>query len=344
MPEFIPARELARLYYVEAVRPILEADYPDLAHSAGLIGPGSEVLGFDTEMSTDHGWGPGVGIYLTEADHARLAGELRTTLGYKLPLLFRGWPTHFEEVPDDPGTEVPTLTETRPLNHHVRVTTLHRFVREYAGVDLDRELTVLDWLAIPEQNLRTLAGGAVYHDGLNVLEPMRRSLAYYPHDVWLYLLSAQWQRIGQEEPFVGRAGTVGDDLGSASHCRAAGARPDAPVPVDGKAVRALSQVVWLGICPARMRRYPDPHSPERAAGDRLARAREASVCCLRDRRHHPQRSGHHRAGARPSLALLEPAVLGDPGGEDRPRDLGGDPGPGGQAAALWGRQGRPVCR
>ena len=110
---------------------------------------------------------------------------------------------------------MPTLADTRPLKHHVRVTTLHRFIREYAGVYLDRELTALDWLVIPEQNLRTLAGGAVYHDGLNVLEPMRRSLAYYPHDVWLYLLSAQWQRIGQEEPFVGRAGIVGDDLGSA---------------------------------------------------------------------------------------------------------------------------------
>ena len=215
LPEFIPARELDRLYYVEAVRPILEADYPNLVHSAGLIGPGSEVLGFDTEMSTDHNWGARVAIYLTEADHARLADELRATLGYRLPFTFRGWSTAFEDVPGDPGTAVPRLTNTRPINHRVQVTTLPDFVREYIGVELDRELTVLDWLAIPEQNLRTLAAGAVYHDGLNVLEPMRLKLAYYPHDVWLYLLSAQWQRIGQEEPFVGRTGTAGDDLGSA---------------------------------------------------------------------------------------------------------------------------------
>jgi len=215
MPEFIPARELARLYYLEAVKPILNAGYPDLVHSAGLIGPGSEVLGFDTEMSTDHNWGPQVVIYLTQADHARFAGELRTTLGNKLPLVFRGWPTHFEEVPDDPDTVVPRLADARPINHRVWVTTLHGFVSRYLGVDLDREMIVLDWLAIPEQNLRTLAAGAVYHDGLNILEPMRRKLAYYPHDVWLYLLSAQWQRIGQEEPFVGRTGTVGDDVGSA---------------------------------------------------------------------------------------------------------------------------------
>jgi hypothetical protein len=215
VPEFIPARELARLYYIEAVRPILEVDYPNLVHSAGLIGPGSEVLGFDTEMSTDHNWGVRVAIYLAEADHARLADELRTTLSHKLPLVFRGWPTHFEQVPDDPETVVPRLADSRPINHRVQITTLHGFLREYIGVEPDRELTLLDWLAIPEQNLLSLVAGAVYHDGLNVLEPMRLKLAYYPHDVWLYLMSAQWQRIGQEEPFVGRAGTAGDDLGSA---------------------------------------------------------------------------------------------------------------------------------
>ena len=42
----------------------------------------------------------------------------------------------------------------------------------------------------------------------------REQLAYYPHDIWLYRLAAQWRRIAQEEAFVGRAGDVGDELGS----------------------------------------------------------------------------------------------------------------------------------
>jgi hypothetical protein len=214
-PTFIPGLELARLYYREAVKPIIQTTDPGLVHSAGLIGPGSEVLGFDTEMSTDHNWGTQVAVYLSETDHARLADDLRETLGYKLPFTFRGYPTHFEEVPDEPGTVLLAEATNRPINHRVQITTLGGFIRRYIGIELDLELTVLDWLTIPEQHLRTLVEGAVYHDGLDVLEPLRCKLAYYPRDVWLYLLSAQWQRIGQEEPFVGRVGIVGDEVGSA---------------------------------------------------------------------------------------------------------------------------------
>jgi hypothetical protein len=78
---FVPGLELSGLYYWEAVRPILDAGYPGLAHSAGLIGTGSEVLGFDTEMSADHSWGPRVIVYLSEEDHTRLAEQIGETLG-----------------------------------------------------------------------------------------------------------------------------------------------------------------------------------------------------------------------------------------------------------------------
>ena len=215
MPEFVPGLELSRLFYREAVQPILQTDFPTLAHSAALIGSGSEVLGLDTEMSRDHNWGPRLDIYLAEEDHRRWSDELSRVLGQKLPFTFRGYPTHFRDVPEEPGTVVLEAAETRPIHHRVQVLTLRGFLREYVGLEPGRELSLTDWLAIPEQKLRTLVAGAVYHDGVGVLEPLRRRLAYYPHDVWLYLLSAQWQRIGQEEPFVGRTGILGDELGSA---------------------------------------------------------------------------------------------------------------------------------
>jgi hypothetical protein len=54
----------------------------------------------------------------------------------------------------------------------------------------------------------------VYHDGLGTLAPLRARLAYFPDDVWRWMLACQWLRISQEEAFVGRAAEVGDTLGS----------------------------------------------------------------------------------------------------------------------------------
>ncbi len=88
------------------------------------------------------------------------------------------------------------------------------FWLDYLSFDLDREIEPIDWLTFPEQKLRTLMAGAVFHDDIG-LQAVRDRFAYYPHDVWLYLLAAGWARIGQEEHLMGRAGYVGDEIGSA---------------------------------------------------------------------------------------------------------------------------------
>jgi hypothetical protein len=213
---FIPGLELSRLCYVEAVAPILAARFPGLVHSAGLLGTGSEVLGFDTPRSMDHWWGPRVMLFLRSEDYTpALAEEIRQALGNELPFEVHGFSTHMREVDRATGTVFMQRTDQRPLNHLVLVTSASRFFDGYLGVDpLDRPLTPAEWLATPEQRLRTVASGGVWHDGTGELERARRLLRWYPHDVWLYLLAAQWRRIEQEEAFPGRCAEVGDELGS----------------------------------------------------------------------------------------------------------------------------------
>lgn len=213
---FIPGLELARAFYEEAVRPILAAAFPDLVYSAGLIGTGSEVLGFDTAMSADHNWGPRVTLFLQAADQARLAADIDAALADALPPTFRGYSTHFVTAADEAGTVwMAAAAEGGPIRHRVHVMVLADFLRDYTGADLPLPPTLLDWLLIPEQKLASLARGGVFHDGLGQLAPLQAHLAYYPDEVWRYLMAAQWQRIGQEEAFVGRAGIVGDETGSA---------------------------------------------------------------------------------------------------------------------------------
>jgi hypothetical protein len=68
-------------------------------------------------------------------------------------------------------------------------------------------------LTIPQQQLLEWTAGKVFHDELG-LEAVRQRFAWYPRDVWLYLLASQWAQIAETEAFVGRTWQLGDSLGS----------------------------------------------------------------------------------------------------------------------------------
>ena len=65
---FVPGLRLAGEFYAEVVRPLLDQAFPGLRYAAALLGPGSEVLGFDSERSTDHDWGPRLLLFLDDED------------------------------------------------------------------------------------------------------------------------------------------------------------------------------------------------------------------------------------------------------------------------------------
>lgn len=212
----MPGLELSRVFYQEAVRPILEQTSPGLRYAAARVGDGSEVLGFDTPRSADHEWGPRLNLFLAPEMAAEHSNALRKVLAERLPKQVRGWPTHFRES-EDPLDPVGRMQVTDgPVNHRVMLAEVGAWLHARLGLDpAAREPSVRDWLAMPQQKLAEVTGGAVFHDGLGTLTAARRRLAWYPDQVWRYLLACQWQRISQEEAFVGRCAEVGDDLGSA---------------------------------------------------------------------------------------------------------------------------------
>jgi hypothetical protein len=48
----------------------------------------------------------------------------------------------------------------------------------------------------------------------NLPHRLRRKFHYYPRDVWLYQIEAQWIKIFEDREFISRCGDVGDELGS----------------------------------------------------------------------------------------------------------------------------------
>lgn len=187
--------ELSGAFYAEVVRPLLGGQ----PHGAALLGWGSDVLGYDDERSTDHGWGPRLLVFLDRSDDVEALDDV---LDRRLPERFRGWPVRFGWDSVEP-------------THHVTVTTLPGWLSDHLGVDPSARMSILDWLLTPQQRLLGVVAGAVHADDSGALAALRRSLAWYPEQVWRWLLACQWHRIAQEEAFVARAAEVGDHTGSA---------------------------------------------------------------------------------------------------------------------------------
>jgi hypothetical protein len=181
--------ELARRLYEDHLASAL-----DCPHAAAFLGWGSDVLGYDDARSQDHGFGPRLQIFVDDVASAADAVERA------LPDEVAGHPTRvgWDDV---------------PVTHHVLVAELGTWLEGRVGFDATLGVTILDWLLTPQQRLLEVTAGAVFHDD-GRLAPVRQALAWYPDDVWWWVLASEWRRIAQEESFAGRAAERGDDLGS----------------------------------------------------------------------------------------------------------------------------------
>jgi hypothetical protein len=181
---------LSEEFYRACVAPAMAAEFPRLPHAAGLMGRGSEVLGYDDSMSTDHTWSARVIVFVPDEVLLEQGESLQSQVTARIP-------DHFDGL----ATEV-------------KVTTVYHYFLAELGLDVAVGWDAYDWVSLPEQRLCAMTAGAVFHDDLD-LEKVRRRLAYYPRDAWLYLMLAGWWRVHPEMNLVGRAGYAGDELGSA---------------------------------------------------------------------------------------------------------------------------------
>jgi hypothetical protein len=190
--EFVSARTLSAGFHDDVVRPLLGG----IPYAAGLLGWGSDVLGYDTERSTDHGWGPRLQV-LVDADQVSHVTDL---IEAHLPAQYKGYDVRFG-------------WDTQEPLHHITVKTVGGWLEDQLGRDVSDGMTTEDWLITPQQQVLGVVAGPVYADD-GRLGKIREALAWYPDDVWHWMLACQWKRIAEEESFVQRTSEVGDELGS----------------------------------------------------------------------------------------------------------------------------------
>ena len=277
---FVSGLELSRRFYEEVVAPLLAARFPGLRYAAALLGPGSEVLGFDTERSTDHDWGPRLQLFLDAGRHAGTARRSTPMLAERLPATFLGAiPTR---SPVDRRTTGYGALRRTASRHGVIVTEPRRLARPRRSASTRAAgVTVLDWLATPTQRLAEVTGGAVFHDGPRRADrgPGAAGLVPRRRVALRAGLPVAAHRPGGAVRRPVRRGRRRARL--RGRRRPAGPRPDAAVPADGTAATRRTASGWAPRSPG----CPGPPAVAAALTRRARRDRRgprgSSTCAAR---------------------------------------------------------------
>lgn len=206
----IPGLELSR-QLAKALEPGLRSEFPDLPLALAFIGPGSDVLGFDTSRSMDHDWGPRVSVFVPSSEIEivrRRFDELSDTL---LPSKIAGFPTRVSRHPDATAK----LDASGP-DHRVNFTSVDSLLRAVLLIDDIDGMNDAVWLSTPMQSLLEMTAGEVFLDDTGELTDLRSTLAFYPDHILRYQLAGLWMRVSQVQPFIGRCFEVGDQVGAAT--------------------------------------------------------------------------------------------------------------------------------
>lgn len=162
--------------------------------AVGLAGSGSECFGYDDEISEDHDFEPGFCIFVSDALDSRTEFALERAYA-KLPKEFMG----YKRSPLSPVGG----------NRH-GVIRMSDFFRDKTGSP-DGELTLYDWLSVPEQSLAEATNGKIYRDVGGELGRIRKRLEYMPEDVRLKKLAGNLVLMGQTGQYnYGRCMARGD--------------------------------------------------------------------------------------------------------------------------------------
>ena len=168
--------EIARAYYEDFGRPMLESDFPDLFPlvAVGLCGPGSECFGFDDDVSRDHDFEPGFCLFIPGED------VIDRKRAFALERAYAALPREFEGL---------KRSLAAPVGGARRgVIRTADFFRDRTGTE-NGELTLEDWMTVPSSSLAEAVNGEIFSDGYGEVTRIRSSLSRYPEDVMRKKLS-----------------------------------------------------------------------------------------------------------------------------------------------------------
>lgn len=161
--------DIAKEFYLQFGKPMLEEQFADVIDriAIGLVGEGSECLGYDDEFSQDHDFEPGFCLWITKEDEKEFGFRLERAYA-KLPKEFMGLHRSF-------------LSPAGGNRHGVFI--IDDFYTHLIGA-ASAPIKNQHWLAIPPFYLRSATNGEVFSDKLGKFTDIRNVLLQgYPEDV-----------------------------------------------------------------------------------------------------------------------------------------------------------------
>ena len=175
--------ELSEKYYNEYGKEMLDTLFADVKDriTVGLVGEGSECLGYDDETSADHDFEPSFCLWIDEEDERKFGFKLERAYA-KLPKEFMGYKKQL-------------VSPAGGARRGVLVT--EDFYKKLLGSDVAPK-TLLEWLRAPTSYLAALTSGKIFKEGEGKFMEVRHALLQgYPEDVRKKKLAAHLALMSQ---------------------------------------------------------------------------------------------------------------------------------------------------
>ena len=168
--------EISRRFFEEYGRQMLEENFPSILPliAVGLVGSGSECLGYDDEVSRDHDFEPGFCIFIPGED------IVDRQTAFKIERAYAKLPKEYE------GLKRSVISPVGGSRHGV--IRIDEFYEEKVG-SASGALSAREWLTIPEHALLEATSGEVFFDNYGLFSDIRSRLSAMPEDIRLKKLA-----------------------------------------------------------------------------------------------------------------------------------------------------------
>ena len=176
--------EIAKAFYHEYGEPMLREKFPEILPfmAVGLLGRGSECLGFDDEVSRDHDFEPGFCVFLPGEEIV----DRRTA--FLLERSYAGLPKEFM------GLRRAVISPVGGARHGVLRTA--EFMTDLVGSS-DGRLDLTGWMTVPDHALTEALSGEIFTDPYGEVTAIRERLRRQPVDVKRKKLAGHLLLMGQ---------------------------------------------------------------------------------------------------------------------------------------------------